>query len=70
MVVRAIWFPAFVPLIPHFNGAAFGCLCEILAYIGPSINGESVLSPEKVVQWKDLEDLIFLICSLLKNEKK
>ena len=52
-------FLAFVPLIPHFDGAAFGCLHEILAYIGPSINGESVLSPEKVAQWKYLEDLIF-----------
>jgi hypothetical protein len=62
-------FLAFVPLIPTFDGAAFGCLSEILAYIH-EYSGITVLSPEKVAQWKDLEDLIFLVCSLLKNEKK
>ena len=62
-------FLTFVPFIPNFNGAAFGCLHEILAYVHPSINGKFVLSPENVAQWKDLEDLIFLICSLLKNKK-
>ena len=63
-------FLAFIPLLPSFDGAAFSCLREILAYVRPSIDGKFVLSPEKVAQWKDLEDLIFFICCLLKNEKK
>jgi hypothetical protein len=63
-------FLAFVPLIPKFDGLVFGCLREILAYIHLSIDGKHVLCPEKVAQWEDLEDLLFLISSLLKNEKK
>ena len=69
---EAYGFLAFVPLIPKFDGAAFGCLSEILAYIRPSIehSGKFVLSSEKIAQWTDLEDLIFLVSSLLKNNTK
>ena len=63
-------FLAFVPLIPSFEGAAFGCLREIVAYIHQSVDGKFVLRPEKVAQWKDLEDLIFLVSSLLKHQSK
>ena len=65
-------FLAFVPLIPNFDGAAFGCLRDILTHVCSSYEhiGMFVLSPEKVSQWMDLEDLLFLISSLLNNNKK
>jgi hypothetical protein len=65
-------FLAFVPLIPAFDGAAFGCLRDISAYICSSYEdlGKFILSPEKVVQWMDLENLLFLVSSFLKNDKR
>jgi hypothetical protein len=65
---EAYGFLAFVPLIPKFDGAAFGCLHEILAYICPS-NEKFALSSEKIAEWTDLEDLLLLISSLLKSNK-
>ena len=69
---EAYSFLSFVPLIPNFDGGAFGCLRDILPYICSSYEhtGKFILSPEKAAQRKDLEDLILLISSLLKNEKK
>ena len=32
---EAYAFLVFVPLITNFDGGAFGCLREILAYVGP-----------------------------------
>jgi hypothetical protein len=65
-------FLAFVPLIPNFDGAAFGCLREIVSHIRSSIEnpGKFVLSSEKIAEWTDLEDLMFLVSSLLNNNKK
>ena len=62
-------FLAFVPLIPSFDGAAFGCLREVSAHICSSYEhiGKFMLSPEKAAEWIDLEDLLFLATSLLKN---
>ena len=68
---EAYGFLAFVLLIINFNGDAFGCLHEILAYVGPiKYGGKFILSPEKAEQWRDLWDLIFLISSLLNNREK
>ena len=64
-------FLAFVPLLPKFSEAAFECLCDIMPHsICPSEKhiGKFVLSPEKAAQWHNLEDLLILICALLKNQ--
>ena len=58
---------AFVPLIPKFNGAAFGCLCNIVPHICLNVDGKFVLRPEKAAEWMELQDLLILIGSLLKN---
>ena len=62
---------AFVPLNPRFDGAAFGCLREISSHIRPSYEqpGSFTLSPEKAAQWMDLEDLLILVSSLVKNNR-
>lgn len=60
---------AFVPLIPKFDGAVFGCLHEIVAHICPSWEhcGSFVLRPAKAAEWLDLQDLLILVSSLIKN---
>src|SRR5277367_2128242 len=65
---RPYGFLAFVPLIPRFDGTVFGCLRDITAHICPcEHNGKFSLRPEKAAQWRDLEDLLILVTSLLKQ---
>jgi hypothetical protein len=59
---------AFVPLIPKFDGAAFGCLRDIIQHICLNVNGKFVLRPEKAVEWMELQDLLILIGSLMNNK--
>src|ERR1700734_2134309 len=71
IVTEPYGFLAFVPLMPSFDGAAFGCLRDISASVCSSYEhpGKFTLSPEKIAQWMDLENLLFLISSLLNNSK-
>src|SRR5271155_5811595 len=65
---RPYGFLAFVPLIPRFDGTVFGCLRDITAHICPcEHDGKFSLRPEKAAQWRDLEDLLILVTSLLKK---
>src|SRR5271155_4291275 len=65
---RPYGFLAFVPLIPRFDGTVFGCLRDITAHICPCEHGGKFsLRPEKAAQWRDLEDLLILVTSLLKK---
>src|SRR5277367_477132 len=65
---RPSGFLAFVPLIPRFDGTVFGCLCDITAHICPcEHDGKFSLRPEKAAQWRDLEDLLIFVTSLLKT---
>jgi len=58
---------AFLPLIPNFDGAAFGCLRDIVAHICQNVDGNFVLRPEKAAEWMDLQDLLILVSNRMKN---
>ena len=59
---------AFVPLIPKFDGAAFGCLHNVVPHICLNVDEKFVLRPEKAAEWMELQDLLILISSLMKNK--
>ena len=60
-----------VPLLPSFNGAAFGCLRDILSTVEGTIyptHEEYFMSPRKATEWLNLETSLIQISSLLRQK--
>ena len=68
---RPYGFLGFVPLLPSFNGVAFGCLHDILSTVEEKdYNGKRVyvMSSKYAATWRELETTLIRICSLLRNK--
>jgi hypothetical protein len=46
----------------------WGCLRDIVQHICLNVDGKFVLRPEKAAEWMELQDLLILVGSLMKNK--
>jgi hypothetical protein len=60
-----LWLFSFRPINPKIR---WGCLRDIVQHICLNVDGKFVLRPEKAAEWMELQDLLILVGSLMKNK--